>query len=245
MTHAIVRHSPYIALLLGFACSLLLGAEVDLLTFSSSSNPRPHRLELDELVMLSGVFSVLLAALTFFNSRIAGRERRKRAEIEHEANIDTLTSMANRRMFFDRLKAAFDRSPGGQPCAVILLDLDGFKAVNDTCGHAAGDFVLTNVARRIEQVKGGNCLASRLGGDEFALVIEGAEAAEAKVRKLAQRLRAAIAKPMDFGKHRLSVGSSIGLAFWTPDLATPAALLEAADGAMYRVKRSNRDGIAA
>ena len=243
MTHAIVRHSPYIALFLGFACSLLLGAEVDLLTFSSSSDPRPHRLELDELVMLSGVFSVLLAALTFFNSRIAGRERSKRAEAEWSAKVDALTGIANRRLFLERLELAL-AAGASRRCVVILLDLDRFKAVNDVHGHAAGDRVLVHAAQQLQGVESPSCLAARLGGDEFALLIEGPAASEPAVRKLIERLRRSIGEPLRHGSESLSVGVSIGVARASADDTTPAVLLEAADGAMYRVKRSNRDRLA-
>ena len=245
MSHAIVRHSPYLAIVLGFVCSLLLGAEFDLVAVATGDNPRQQRLHLDELLILSGFFSVLLSVIAVMNNRVARLERRKRAEVEMTANLDALTSIANRRMFLDRLEAALKRSRDGRACAVVLLDLNGFKAVNDTHGHAAGDHVLMHVARQLDLMQGRQRFAARLGGDEFALVLEGAAASDKEVRGLIARLHAAIRAPIDFGGVSLSVGASIGVAHASAAIVTPAALLEAADGAMYQVKRRNRDQFAA
>ena len=245
MSHAFLRHSAYLALGLGFLSSLLLGAEVDLVAMTSSDNSRRHRLELDEMLVLSSFFSVLLAGVALFNNWLARRERRKCDAAETVANLDALTSIANRRRFFERLEAALKRSRGGRPCAVILLDLDGFKAINDTYGHAAGDRVLIHVARQIGALQGRNCLAARLGGDEFALVIVGPGASPQQVQGLTRRIKNQICKPVEHDDASLFVGASIGVAHASDQVMTAAALIEAADGAMYRAKRRNRDRIAA
>jgi diguanylate cyclase (GGDEF)-like protein len=245
MLHAFLRHSAYLALGLGFISSLLLGVEFDLVAMTSSGNSRPHRLELDELLVLSTIFSMLLAGVAVLNNRLARRERRKFDAIETVANLDALTSIANRRRFFERLEAALARSGGGGHCAVILLDLDGFKAVNDTYGHAAGDRVLIHVARQIGALQGRNFLAARLGGDEFALLIEGAGATPHQIEGLTRRLKNRICEPVEHDGASLFVGASIGTAFASDKILTPAALIEAADGAMYLAKRRNRDRAAA
>jgi diguanylate cyclase (GGDEF)-like protein len=179
------------------------------------------------------------------NGRLARHERRKRTEIECTANLDALTSIANRRLLFEWLEAACARSREGAACAVILLDLDGFKAINDTHGHAAGDRILIHVARQIESLKVRNSLAARLGGDEFALVVQGTAACDQTVRGLIARLKAAIAEPVSFAGATFTVGASVGVTFASDAVRTPTALLEAADGAMYRIKRRNRDRLVA
>lgn len=246
MTHGLFRYSSYIALLLAFGSSLLLAAEVDLVQLVSA-NHRNHRgIELDELLVLSGFFSVLLAILTAFNVRLAGRERTHRAEMERAANLDPLTGIANRRLFFKQLKHALAQSrDSNHPCAVVLIDLDGFKQINDQFGHAAGDRVLVHVARQIDRWKGRGCLAARLGGDEFGLVLDGPAASAPQVETLAGKLREAVGEPIAQGDGELRVGCSIGFAFAGGEVNSPAALLEAADGEMYRVKRRNRDRLAA
>jgi diguanylate cyclase (GGDEF)-like protein len=245
MTQHLIRQSIYLVLGLGFLSSLLLGAEFDLVAVTSSDNSRPHRLELDELLILSTIFSVMLSGVALFNNWLARREWRRRDALDRVANLDGLTGIANRRRFFERLELALGRSRPGWGCAVILLDLDGFKAVNDGHGHAAGDRVLIHVAREIGAVQGRNCLAARLGGDEFALVIEGAGLGAAQVDDLVRKLRNRICQPIDHQGRTLLVGASIGVAFASATTASAAALLEAADGEMYRVKRRNRDRMAA
>jgi diguanylate cyclase (GGDEF)-like protein len=245
MLHVLLRHSSYLALALAFMCSLLLGAEFDLIGLATGSYARNEKLELGELLSLSGLFSLLLAGTAVWSGRLARHERRKRTEIERAANIDVLTGIANRRLFFERLELAFARSREGASCAVILLDLDGFKAVNDMHGHAAGDRILMHVARQIDRFKGNNTLAARLGGDEFALILEGTAAGELAVHGLIADLKTAIAEPVSHAGAILAVRASIGVAFDSQTICTSAALLDAADGAMYRVKRRNRNRLAA
>ena len=103
-------------------------------------------------------------------------ERRKRREIERVAGLDALTSVPNRRTFLERLDQAFEQARHGRSCAVLLIDLDGFKAINDTYGHAAGDRVLMHVAQQIDALVPSRDVAARLGGDEFAVLLEGPSA---------------------------------------------------------------------
>jgi diguanylate cyclase (GGDEF)-like protein len=186
-------------------------------------------------------------------TRIAGDEpgllighvnisRRKMAEqdLERKASQDPLTSLANRALFVERLAAAMAPSgptPGEPDVGVLLLDLDGFKPVNDTYGHAAGDEVLQAVAARIRaQVREGDTVA-RLGGDEFAVVAPrvtaGWLAAMAACIDLALQERHLIHGEL------VSVGASVGFHLAAADDVDP---LERADAAMYEVKRRRQAG---
>jgi len=180
---------------------------------------------------------------------------RKRAEeaLTHQALHDALTGLPNRTLFADRLEhavAAAERS--GRRVGVLYLDLDGFKAVNDTAGHAAGDELLQQVAARIGAcVRPGDTLA-RLGGDEFALVCPDLLPADPggpdpeRLQVVAERIRAALRTPLELTRGTFTVGASIGaaLAAPVPGLAAREVaeqVLDAADRAMYRAKRAGRD----
>lgn len=145
--------------------------------------------------------------------------------IERAAKFDELTGLANRRSFFDALSA----SPHG---AILYCDLDRFKPVNDQYGHAAGDEVLRQVARRLrDTVRAGDTVA-RIGGDEFAIICPASTAADAAI--MAQRLRAAVEPPIDVGSALVQVGISIGMAHTTDRL--DAASVAAADRDLYAAK---------
>jgi diguanylate cyclase (GGDEF)-like protein len=161
-----------------------------------------------------------------------------RMELHRQASQDALTGLANRAWFMRQLEA---RSAGydGTATAVLFLDLDGFKAVNDSYGHAAGDELLTVVAARISAELPADCLVGRLGGDEFAMLVPVADGAGAS-RLLADRIEAAIRVPVPLRCGAVvSVGASVGVQVvhgrFDPDQA-----LHAADSAMYDVKSSHR-----
>jgi diguanylate cyclase (GGDEF)-like protein len=161
---------------------------------------------------------------------------------------DGLTGLANRDLLADRLRLALARAVRDRHhVGVLFVDLDGFKAVNDTCGHAAGDIVLQGVAERFRAALRPSDTVARIGGDEFVGVIDGLPEAAA-ARRAAERLLATLDTPIDLGQgaDTATVGASIGAAVAVPppeadagtvdDLAT--RLLRAADEAMYRVKRA-------
>lgn len=218
-----------------------MAAEFDLVGLVSAGHPNRQEIELDELVALSGLFSAALGMLLTLKALALRTERRKLREVERLAGIDALTSVANRRTFLDRLDRAFDQAKVGRPCAVLLIDLDGFKAINDSFGHAAGDRVLMHVAKQIEAIVPSQHVAARLGGDEFAVLVDGPFASLENVRDLARSLAAAIEVPLLRAGDRLRVGASIGAAFAGPHVSSAVALLEAADTAMYRDKRARRE----
>ena len=157
---------------------------------------------------------------------------------------DPLTGLANRRAFEEELAREAARAVrAGAPLAVVALDVDRFKAVNDRHGHAAGDAVLRELAARASAAVRAGDLAARIGGEEFALLLPGAALPNAL--ELAERVRAAIAAaPVDAGGTPLAVTVSLGCAALAPDEA-PGALLARADARLYEAKRSGRDRVMA
>jgi len=178
----------------------------------------------------------------------AWEQAEQRERLGHQALHDPLTGLPNRTLFLDRLDHALTRRPPpGQPAqgadvAVVLIDLDDFKAVNDTFGHAAGDHLLTVAAGRFHDVVRPQDTIARLGGDEFALLCDPIPDEAAAVR-LAHRLRAACAEPVTAGGSNLVLSASFGVT-WTggtpTDVRTAAGLLGEADAALYGAKESGR-----
>jgi diguanylate cyclase (GGDEF)-like protein/PAS domain S-box-containing protein len=167
-------------------------------------------------------------------------ERKRAAErIAHLANHDALTDLPNRQAFRERLDFTLERAAlSSQGFAVLCLDLDRFKDVNDVFGHSAGDALLCEMARRFASVTDGAFLA-RVGGDEFTLVsAEGPQPATAVA--LADRLLETVAEGIEVDGHALRVGMSIGIAFYPGDGETANALLSNADAALYRAKADGR-----
>jgi diguanylate cyclase (GGDEF)-like protein len=162
-----------------------------------------------------------------------------RTELTQRALHDSLTGLANRVAFHDRLQQAVARSRrSGQHTAVLLLDLDGFKNVNDTLGHEAGDHVLKVVAERLSRGVRAGELAARVGGDEFAIIVESLDHKH-HVAAVAERVRRVFDAPTWFGGHEVPVRGSVGVAVadGSPD---PEQLMREADAAMYRAKRGVR-----
>jgi diguanylate cyclase (GGDEF)-like protein len=186
---------------------------------------------------LSALLSVgigLLAHLTL----------RSRARIRLLALHDPLTRLPNRRLFQDRLHEALQwachhRGTG----ALLLIDLDGFKAVNDRLGHPAGDHVLRTVADRMRDLLREPDLVARTGGDEFAALLHGVDDPES-AREVADRLVRAIAQPIDLGDTLHRVGASVGIALFPRDGLDMLDLLVRTDQALYRVKQDGRNGYA-
>jgi diguanylate cyclase len=167
---------------------------------------------------------------------------RKEAEerIRHMAHHDHLTGLPNRRMFIDRLAQVLARSKrDGTTVAVLCLDLDRFKHVNDLGGHAAGDELLKQVAKRL-----GDCIrtedtAARLSGDEFAVIQVGVAHPDGP-GIMAERLVKSIGKPFDLGSQQTMIGTSIGIALYPGDAEESEDLVRAADTALYRAKEAGR-----
>jgi diguanylate cyclase (GGDEF)-like protein len=150
---------------------------------------------------------------------------------------DELTALPNRRFFRERLGSALRNQGAGPAClAVLYLDLDGFKRLNDGYGHATGDRLLSLIAARLAHALRAEDLVSRLSGDEFACLIPGVTSRE-RLRQIASSLFEAVAAPFKVGTLTLNVRPSIGIAMSPADGTTTDALMEAADAAMYEAKR--------
>ena len=169
---------------------------------------------------------------------------RKRAEasIRYMADHDALTGLPNRSLLIDRLDVSMRQSRRGRTkVAVLLLDLDQFKQVNDSLGHHVGDEMLLQVARRLQQqVRGGDTVA-RLGGDEFVVVVPDIDA-KSDITGLLTGICSAVAMPMKLDRHELHVTTSVGACIYPDDGEDAGTLLKKADVAMYRVKESGRAG---
>ena len=169
--------------------------------------------------------------------------RRMEAQLRRQAFHDELTGLANRALFLDRVQhAVARRGRTAAPTTVLYLDLDGFKKVNDSLGHAAGNELLTRVAGRlVAALRGGDTIA-RLGGDEFAVLLDPLTP-ETAVADIAARVLAAVAAPFTIAGREARVGASIGIAAHRAD-ATADDLLRDADAAMYVAKNAGRGRVA-
>lgn len=185
-----------------------------------------------------------------FNSRDVTERVRLQAQLQHNAEHDPLTDLPNRALFTRRVQQALsgrrssDRGTALRNTAVLFIDLDGFKAVNDTIGHAAGDALLVQAARRLQDSVRKGDTASRLGGDEFAALIVGdgtrdRAARERHIVELADRLRLTLSQPYLIDGNEVRVAASIGVAFAEAGLGT-GELLRNADLAMYRAKAGGK-----
>ena len=165
--------------------------------------------------------------------------KRDQATITMLAHHDTLTGLANRRLLRDRLQVALARVQRGDMLALHLLDLDRFKAVNDTLGHPAGDALLQAVGERLRKTTRAMDTVARLGGDEFA-ILQIAPKSVSDAVSLAQRIIRELSAPFELGKHTVSIGTSIGIALAPSDAVDPDQLLKNADLALYQVKDEGR-----
>ncbi|KJY28895.1 MULTISPECIES: putative bifunctional diguanylate cyclase/phosphodiesterase [Streptomyces] len=182
------------------------------------------------------------------NSRDVTERVRLQAQLQHSAEHDPLTDLPNRALFTRRVRQALTgRRAGDHSTAVLFIDLDGFKAVNDTIGHQAGDELLIEAARRLQDAVRAGDTAARLGGDEFAALILGdgsrdRSAREYQVHDIADRLRTTLSQPYRIAGSEVRVAASIGVAFADPGI-TPSDLMRNADLAMYRAKAGGKDRV--
>jgi diguanylate cyclase len=180
--------------------------------------------------------AALRALLAKTQAELTGaQEREKRAR--YLALHDDLTALPNRRFFRECLGLAL-RGEGARmsPLALLYLDLDGFKALNDLYGHGTGDALLSTVARRLSHALRAEDLVGRLAGDEYACLIRGVSSQE-RLQQIAATLFHVVSAPFKIGTLELVVRPSIGIAVYPDDGATTDELMEAADSAMYMAKR--------
>ena len=187
----------------------------------------------------------LLMARHLRNQRTLSEEHAGRLRAEADAQLgymaqhDALTELPNRLLFQSRLQEELIRSRRGASCALLCLDLDGFKDVNDSFGHPVGDMLLQAVTVRLREETRETDTVARLGGDEFAIIQAGAEQPAAAIA-LAERLVARLAEPFDLDIHQAAIGVSIGIAMLPGDGEAADTALKNADLALYRAKVDGR-----
>jgi diguanylate cyclase (GGDEF)-like protein len=189
--------------------------------------------------LIGGLLGALLQRLS-----LESELKSERSKLDHMAHHDPLTGLPNRILLGDRLAHALERDRrSGHATALLVVDLDGFKSVNDTFGHATGDRLLAVLGSRLREALRTEDTVARIGGDEFAVVASGL-VDPAAARVIAQKVAAAFDAPIDVAGRVVGIGGSIGVSIAPQDGDDAGTLLKNADLAMYRVKREGRGAIA-
>jgi diguanylate cyclase (GGDEF)-like protein/PAS domain S-box-containing protein len=173
-----------------------------------------------------------------------GARRRLENRLRHQAQHDPLTGLPNRTVFFERLDTALADEGPGSHVGVCYLDLDGFKAVNDTLGHDVGDELLCAIAKRLADELGGHGhLVARMGGDEFVVLVTADSTASAhdELHRVARTILETVRRPVKLGPHRIAVSASVGVVQRGDGGTGSAALMKAADTTLYWAKRDGRN----
>jgi diguanylate cyclase (GGDEF)-like protein len=201
--------------------------------------------QLDELFTIAA----LLGAAAFVSSFVQSKRHlkvRRAAEREALAAVrrDPMTGLPNRMMFLELAGVALGEAwTCGSKCSVLFIDLDGFKPVNDTLGHAAGDALLIAVGKRLQQCAPRTALVARLGGDEFAILLPRSDQAGDDAILTAKLILAALQHPFEIGGDDIAINASIGIATGPDNGRRAEDLTNAADLAMYEAKRAGRGTI--
>ncbi len=193
----------------------------------------------------SGVFDarrIDLARMLAHEAAMGLENARLYDKVRHQAFHDALTGLPNRLLFRDRVEAALRARGSDEGLAILFIDLDSFKEVNDRLGHARGDAVLAQVGERLAASMRDGDVAARLGGDEFAVLVRDVQSDDVAVA-IASRLLDALRRPFSLGDTAADLDASIGVATTGPGSDTLEALLRNADVAMYAAKAKRRDGI--
>lgn len=202
--------------------------------------------EVDDLLFVSFVLSVAWMIYGFRRYQDSSREMEARREAELEArNLarhDPLTGLPNRRFFAEKLDEYLRGASGAQRAAVLMLDLDGFKLVNDLHGHGVGDKALIEFSERISAVLRADSVFARIGGEEFAILMPKIESLDDPTN-LAGRIVAAAARPFLIDKTRADIGVGVGIAVAPNDGMNSEELVRRADRALYRVKGEGRSSV--
>lgn len=232
---------------LGVSAGELLRAVPEVRALLDQSSERPARIELQLATRDRGLlhFDAVGSRLPSRASHTSGfllvlrdvtDRKRLDSELQRLAHFDTLTSLPNRKLFMDRLGQALARARrDGTPLAVLFCDLDGFKRINDTLGHAHGDDLLREVAARLSQRTRDGDTVARFGGDEYTVVLSQlTRAGDAAL--VARKLLTGLTAPLQLGGMHMQVTGSIGIAIWPRDGNDAETLVRCADLAMYRAK---------
>jgi diguanylate cyclase (GGDEF)-like protein len=201
----------------------------------------------DDAVLMSFLLSIGLGIFSFRRLKDLSKEVKARAAAEDEARKlarhDALTGLPNRRFFTEKLDGVLLRTPSnGRRTAVLMLDLDGFKAINDTYGHVAGDRVLVEVAERMSTAIRSGTLLARVGGDEFAIVMPNVASLDDPTG-LARRIVRAIAEPFMIGSSTATLGVGVGIAVAPDNGTTHDELVRRSDLALYRAKAEGQSTV--
>jgi diguanylate cyclase (GGDEF)-like protein/PAS domain S-box-containing protein len=201
---------------------------------------RKDGVRIDAMVS-AGTASIDGRAYTTGTIRDVTDERRAQRQLEHNASHDLLTGLPNRVFFEEELLRVIgeSRALDSNDYAVLFLDLDGFKLVNDSLGHASGDVLLVQIAETLRAELGSHCLIARYGGDEFTLLPHGA-CPRARAEQLAQRVLTLLAGSFEVNGHRVFSGASVGVVLGRPEYHSPDQVLRDADTAMYRAKAKGK-----
>lgn len=168
--------------------------------------------------------------------------KKSQLSLHHLAHHDALTGLPNRLLMIDRLQQAIKRTKrANEGLAIMFIDLDRFKEINDSLGHGIGDQLLKAVATRLKQQIRKEDTAARLGGDEFTIILEGLDNSEFST-VLAQKLLLSFNKPLNLGDREITMSLSIGISLFPDHGADPETLLKNADSAMYQAKKDGRNG---
>lgn len=247
----IIRHRKSLGelslIIAALAVGLYLAFDYDLFIMAGHATAHEKTIELDESLLLGAFVSVgllMFSAKRYWEQK-REMERRTLAEqhVRELAYQDPLTGLANRRQFDQALRAAVAAPPReGAVHAVFLLDLNGFKRINDTHGHSTGDEVLAVTGQRLFSAMRDGDLVARLGGDEFAILARHLTSAEAATN-VALRVIDVLAPPIPTGTTTHQVGSGIGIALFPDDAVSADQLLRKADLALYRAKEERRSAV--
>lgn len=172
-------------------------------------------------------------------------EKVSTSQLQQLAHFDPLTGLPNRLMLEQRLSRALEQARHNQTrVALVFVDLNGFKAINDQYGHAAGDRVLSATARRLQGILRTSDTVARIGGDEFVVILEGLSPGldlEEEARRIGEKIFNELSPPVEVDSHRHSIGSSLGVAVFPDHAGRMDQLLHVADLAMYEAKRSGNN----
>lgn len=226
----------------GFCVSYLFNLPENLLQFVIDYS----NLELEDMIVFSFILCLAMVVYGLRRYSDLSREIKGRVDAELEArNLarhDPLTGLPNRRFFAEKLDECLRNANDAQRVAVLMLDLDGFKKVNDAHGHAAGDKALCEFAQRVSVVLRADAVLARMGGDEFAIIMPKIESLEDPTN-LARRIAATVAEPFLIDDAAADFGVGVGIAIAPDDGTDPDELLRRADRALYRAKAAGRSSV--
>ena len=232
-----VRASAFWSILVLMTWITLLVLERLGIQFEQIIRPQNYNISITMSYCAMGVAMVsVLSVYAEMNKHLRHRLQRSNAELAHLSSHDDLTALYNRRHFDQWLATAMQRARDQDQCiGLLVLDLNDFKDINDSCGHGTGDLVLATIGERVRAALRATDMAARMGGDEFAVVVENVTSLE-QVTSIADKLATAISEPVIVRRETLRVSASFGVALYPNHATAQQRLVELADQAMYQAK---------